>query len=93
MRRGTAQGRGAAAAQWADEVRELHKVAIVWHTVAAGFCLTESHCVAQGSQPRGPWAHSCEPPESGERHKQVNQQQTHDEGGISAGPSLQHRLN
>lgn len=43
MQRVKAQGRGAAAAQWADEVRALHKVAIVQHTAAAGFCLTGSH--------------------------------------------------
>lgn len=43
LQRVKAQGRGAAAAQWADEVRVLHKVAIVQHTVAAGFCLTGSH--------------------------------------------------
>lgn len=43
VQRVKAQGRGTAAAQWADEVRALHKVAIVQHTAAAGFCLTESH--------------------------------------------------
>lgn len=43
MQRVKAQGRGAAAAQWADKVRVLHKVAIVQHDAAAGFCLTESH--------------------------------------------------
>lgn len=43
VQRVKAQGRGAAAAQWADEVRALHKVAIVQHTAAAGFCLTGSH--------------------------------------------------
>lgn len=56
MQRVKAQGRGAAAAQWADEVRPLHKVAIVWHTVAAGFCLTESHLrptVCHGAVSRG----------------------------------------
>lgn len=58
LQRVKAQGRGAAAAQWADEVRVLHKVAIVQHTVAAGFCLTGSHrappCgtgTAQGGRP------------------------------------------
>lgn len=42
-RRVKAQGRSAAAAQWADEVRAPHKVAIVQHTAAAGVCLAEAH--------------------------------------------------
>lgn len=59
-------GQGAAAVLWAEEVRVLHKVAIVLHTVPVGFCLSGSHLRPtawhqDSTGGAGAGTHSCSP--------------------------------